>query len=126
MTKKDKMTLPNAYTRERRTYQHQIKVLTLEGSIKAQTTVSLCASLQTDAGKNKTTLIRFHERRDGGRGTHDGWHVVALVGGRHQCAEVRLAAHAHSRRTLVLHVLGHSTRRQQPRGGAVVTEAAIS
>lgn len=66
------------------------------------------------------------KRRDGGCGTHDGWHVVALVGGRHQCAEVRLAAHAHSGRTLVLHVLGHSTRRQQPRGGAVVTEATVS
>lgn len=35
------MTLHNAYTAERRAYQHQIKVLTLEGSIKAQTTVSL-------------------------------------------------------------------------------------
>lgn len=83
-------------------------------------------SLQTDAGKNRTTLIRFNERHDGERGTHDGWHVVALVGGRHQCAKVRLAAHAHSGSTLVLHVLGHSTRRHQPRGGAVVTEAAIS
>lgn len=58
--------------------------------------------------------------------THNGWHVVALVGGGHQCPEVRLTAHAHCRRTLLLHVLGHSSWRQQPGGGAVVTEAAIS
>lgn len=55
--------------------------------------------------------------------THNGGHVVALVGGRHQCAEVRFTVHAH-RRTLVLHVLGDW--RHQSGGGAVVTVAAIS
>lgn len=57
--------------------------------------------------------------------THDGRHVVALVGGGHQRPEVGLAAHAHWR-TLVLHVLGNPSRRQQPGGGAVVAVAAIS
>lgn len=57
--------------------------------------------------------------------THNGWHVVALIGGGHQRPEVRLTAHAHWR-TLILHVLGDASRRQQPRGGAVVAVAAVS
>lgn len=61
-----------------------------------------------------------------GKGTHDGRHVVALVGGGHQRPQVGLTVHAHCRGTLVLHVLGHSGWRQQPGGGAVVGEAAVS
>lgn len=59
--------------------------------------------------------------------THDSWHVVALVGRRHQSAEVGFAAQAHlRRRTLVLHVFGDSSRREQAGGGAVVGVAAVS
>lgn len=57
--------------------------------------------------------------------THDGRHVVALVGGRHQRPEVGLTAHAH-RGTLLLHVLVNSSWRQQPGGGAVVRVAGVS
>lgn len=61
----------------------------------------------TDAGKtvrhdNKEFSMITDES------THNGRHVAALVGGGHQCAEVRLPAHAHCGRTLLLHVLGHS------------------
>lgn len=64
--------------------------------------------------------------RNKGESTHNGRHVVALVGGGHQSAEVRLTAHAHWRRTLILHVFGNASWRQQPGGGAVVTVAAVS
>lgn len=62
-----------------------------------------------------------------GAATHDGRHVAALVGGRHQRAQVGLAAHAASGGggALVLHALGHGAGRQQPRGGAVAAEAAV-
>lgn len=60
------------------------------------------------------------------KSTYDGRHVVALVGGGHQGPQVGLAVHVHCAGTLVLHVLGHSAWRQQPGGGAVVTEAAVS
>lgn len=42
-----------------------------------------------------------------GAATHDGRHVAALVGGRHQRAQVGLAAHAGGGGALVLHALGH-------------------
>lgn len=63
-----------------------------------------------------------------GAETHNGGHVAALVGGRHQRAQVGLAAHAgtSSRGALVLHALGHGTWRQQTRGGAVAAKAAVS
>ncbi len=60
------------------------------------------------------------------KGTHDGQHVVALVGRRHERAEVRLPVHAYCRRTLLLHALGDSSWRQQPGGGTVVTVAAVT
>lgn len=54
------------------------------------------------------------------------WHDGALVGGRHQCAEVRLVAHAQVRRTLVLHVLRDAGRGHEAGGTAVGAEVAIS
>lgn len=63
-----------------------------------------------------------------GAGTHDGGHVAALVGRRHQGAQVGLAAHAGAagRWALVLHALGQGAWRQQAGGGAVAAEAAVS
>lgn len=63
-----------------------------------------------------------------GAATHNGRHVAALVGGRHQRAQVWLAAHASvgSRGALVLHALGHGAWRQKTRGGAVAAEVAVS
>ena len=42
--------------------------------------------------------------------THNSRHVGALVRGGHQCSEVGFTAHAHLRRTLVLHVFGDAAR----------------
>lgn len=85
-------------------------------------------STHTPTQKNKTKTSGCR-----GRGvavaaaTHDGRHVAALVGGRHQRAQVGLAAHAGGGGggALVLHALGHGAGRQQPRGGAVAAEAAV-
>lgn len=44
------------------TYQHQIKILTLEGSIKAHTEMSLHASLGTNAGKSTQSTIIKHKK----------------------------------------------------------------
>lgn len=96
-----------------------------QGSVKAQTHSE---HTHADAKKNK-------QKTGGCRGrgaavaaaTHDGRHVAALVGGRHQRAQVGLAAHAGGGGggALVLHALGHGAGRQQPRGGAVAAEAAV-
>lgn len=91
--------------------------------------MSLCALLWTDAGETTQQLdffFCFKVRVNTVKSTHDGRHVAALVGGGHQRPQVGLTVHAHCRGTLVLHVLGHSAWRQQPGGGAVVTEAAVS
>lgn len=86
-------------------------------------------SEHTHSGKTqKQATVLLKRGVAEGAATHNGRHVAALVCGRHQRAQVWLAAHASvgGRGALVLHTLGHGAWRQKTRGGAVAAEVAVS
>lgn len=103
--------------KKNQTHQHQVKILTLEGSKGQNEPLSIIRVKDGEREiKNKT------KTSGAGQSTHHGGHGAALVGGRHQRAEVRLPAQAGGREALVLQALGHP-RGQQPGGAAVVVAA---